>query len=50
MILKLKPTDVKRFNAYRDKFESQWLKVISCENVRSKLSNQWLELLQLCSA
>ena len=37
MILKLKPTDVRRFNAYQDKFGSQWLNVIPCKNLRLKL-------------
>ena len=28
LILQLKPTDVKRFNAFQDRFGSQWLNVI----------------------
>ena len=38
--LRLEPTDVKRFNAFQDRFGSQWLNVIPCKNLRLKLSNQ----------
>ena len=49
MILKLEPTDVKRFKAYQDKFESQWLSVIPCKNLKLKLSNQQLRTeIELC--
>ena len=30
LILRLEPTDVKRFNAFQDRFGSQWLNVIPC--------------------
>ena len=40
LILRLEPTDVKRFNAFQDRFGSQWLNVIPCKNLRLKLSNQ----------
>ena len=39
-ILRLEPTDVKRFNAYQDRFGSQWLNVIPCKILNLKLSNQ----------
>ena len=42
LILRLEPTDVKRFNAFQDRFGSQWLNVIPCKNLRLKLSNQQL--------
>ena len=42
MILRLEPTDVKRFNAFQDRFGFQWLNVIPCKNLRLKLSNQQL--------
>ena len=32
LILRLEPTDVKRFNAFQDRFGSQWLIVILCKN------------------
>ena len=38
--MKREPTDVKRFNTCQDKFGSQWLNVIPCQNLRLKLSNQ----------
>ena len=44
MILRLEPTDVKRFNAFQDRFGSQWLNVIPCKNLRLKLSNQQLRI------
>ena len=44
LILRLKPTDVKRFNAFRDRFGSQWLKVIPWKKLRLKLSNQQLRI------
>ena len=42
MILRIEPTDVKRFNAFQDRFGSQWLNVIPCKNLRLKLSNHHL--------
>ena len=36
MILKLKPIDVKRFNASQYKFRSQWLNIIPCKILRLK--------------
>ena len=42
LVLRLKPTDVKRFNAFQDRFGSQWLNVIPCKNLGLKLSNQQL--------
>ena len=42
-ILQLEPTDIKKFNAFHDKFDSQWLNVIPCKNLRLKLSNQQLK-------
>ena len=42
LILQLKPTDVNRFNAFQDRFGSQWLNVIPCKNLRLKMSNQQL--------
>ena len=44
LILRLEPTDVKRFNAFQDRFGSQWLNVIPCKNLRLKLSNQQLRI------
>ena len=44
LILRLEPTDVKRFNAFQDRFGSQWLNVIRCKNLRLKLSNQQLRI------
>ena len=40
LILRLEPTDIKTFNAFQDRFGSQWLNVIPCKNLRLKLSNQ----------
>ena len=36
LILRLEPTDVKRFNAFQDRFGSQWLNVIPSKNLRVK--------------
>ena len=44
LILRLEPTDVKIFNAFQDRFGSQWLNVITCKNLRLKLSNQRLRI------
>ena len=44
LILRLEPTDVKRFNAFQNRFGSQWLNVIPCKNLRLKLSNQQLRI------
>ena len=44
LILRLEPTDVKRFNAFQDRFGSQWLNVHPCKNLRLKLSNQQLRI------
>ena len=44
LILRLEPTDVKRFNAFQDRFGSQWLNVIPCKTLRLKLSNQQLRI------
>ena len=44
LILLLEPTDVTIFNAFQDRFSSQWLKVIPCKNLRLKLSNQQLRI------
>ena len=44
LILRLEPTDVKKFNAFQDRFCSQWLNVVPCKNLRLKLSKQQLEL------
>ena len=44
LILRLEPTDLKRFNAFQDRFGSQWLNVIPCKNLRLKLSNQQLRI------
>ena len=44
LILRLEPTDVKKFNAFQDRFSSQWLNVIPCKNLRLKLSNQQLRI------
>ena len=32
LISRLEPTDVKRFNAFQDRFGSQWLNVIPCKS------------------
>ena len=42
--LRLEPTDVKRFNAFQNRFGSQWLNVIPCKKLRLKLSNQQLRI------
>ena len=34
LILRLEPTDVKRFNAFQVRFGSQWLNVNPCKNLR----------------
>ena len=44
LILRLEPTDIKRFNAFQDRFGSQWLNVIPCKILRLKLSNQQLRI------
>ena len=44
LISRLEPTDVKRFNAFQDRFGSQWLNVIPCKNLKLKLSNQQLRI------
>ena len=44
LILRLETTDVKRFNAFQDRFGSKWLNVIPCKNLRLKLSNQQLRI------
>ena len=44
LMLRLEPTDVKRFKAFQDRFGSQWLNVNPCKNVRLKLSNQPLRI------
>ena len=44
LILRIEPTDVKIFNAFQDRFGSQWLNVIPCKNSRLKLSNQQLRI------
>ena len=44
LILRLEPTDVKRFNVFQDRFGSQWLNVIPCKNLSLKLSNQKLRI------
>ena len=44
LVLRLEPTDVKRFNAFQDRFGSQWLNVIPCKNLRLKLSNHQLRI------
>ena len=44
LILRLKPTDDKGFNAFRDKFDSHWLNVILFKNSSLKLSNQQLRI------
>ena len=44
LILRLEPTDVKRFNAFQDRFGSQWLNIITCKNLGLKLSNQHLRI------
>ena len=44
MIMKLEPSDVKRFNAYQDNIDSQWLSVIPCKNLKIKFSNLQLKV------
>ena len=44
LILRLEPTDVKRFNEFQNRFRSQWSNVIPCKNLRIKLSNQQLRI------
>ena len=44
LVLRLEPTDVKNFNAFQDRFGSQWLNAIPCKNLRLKLSNQQLRI------
>ena len=44
LILRLGPTDVKRFNAFQDRFGSHWLNVIPCKNLRLRLWNQQLRI------
>ena len=44
LILRLEPTDVKRFNMFQNKFGSQWLNVIPCKNLLLKRSNQQLRI------
>ena len=44
LILRLEPTDVRRFNAFQDRFGYQWLNVIPCKNLGLKLSNQQLRI------
>ena len=44
LILRLEPMDVKRFNAFQERFGSQWLNVIPCKNLRLKLSNQQIRI------
>ena len=44
LILRLEPTDVRSYNAFQDRFGSQWLIVILCKNLRLKLSNQQLRI------
>ena len=44
LILRLEPTDVKRFNAFQDRFGSQLLNVIPGKNLRLKPSNQQLRI------
>ena len=44
LILRLEPTDIKKFNAFQDRFGSQWLNVIPCKILRLKLSNQQLRI------
>ena len=44
LILRLEPTDVKRFNAFQDRFGYQRLSVIPCKKLRLKLSNQQLRI------
>ena len=44
LILQLEPTDVKRFNAFQDRFGYRSLNVIPCKNLRFKLSNQQLRI------
>ena len=44
LILRLEPTDIKRFNAFQDRFGSQWLNVIPCKILRLKLSNQHIRI------
>ena len=40
MNLRREPTEVKRFNAFQDRFGSQWLNVIPRKKFKIKLSNQ----------
>ena len=44
LVLRLEPTDIKRFNMFQDRFGSQWLNVIPCKFLRLKLSNQQLRI------
>ena len=44
LILRLEPTDLKRFNAFQDRLGSQWLSVIPCKNLGLQLSNQQLRI------
>ena len=44
LYLKLVEDGVKRLNAYHDKFASQWLNEIPCNNRNLKLSNQQLRI------
>ena len=44
LILRLEPTDVKRINAFQDRFGSQWLNFIACKKLRLKMSNQQLQI------
>ena len=44
LILRLEPTNVKRFNAFQNRFGSQWLNVIPCKILRLKLSKQQLRI------
>ena len=40
LILRLEPTDVKRFSGFQDRVCSQLLNVIPCKKLSLKLSNQ----------
>ena len=44
LTLRLESMDVKRFNAFQDRFGSQWLNVIPCKNLFLKMSNQQLRI------
>ena len=44
LILRLEPTDLKRFNAFQDIFSSQWLNVIPFKNLKIKMSNQQIRI------